>query len=176
MMKCKDLESHAIAFLDGKLAASERRTVEEHLAACPACRERVEGFASVMGLLGEWPAIQPSPFFQTRLAARLQEEPAARSWWQRLWQEELDRPVRPVARPVFAVVLAMVMVVAAAVLEYSPAPPSQLPSDDTPALTLASASGDDLPLYQDLPLLEDYDVLRNFEVLQVLSNTNQTAR
>jgi anti-sigma factor RsiW len=86
MMKCKELETHAIAFLDGKLALSERAAVEAHLAACPACRERIQGFSSVMGLLGDWPAIQPSPFFQTRLAARLQAEPTSQSWWQSLWQ------------------------------------------------------------------------------------------
>ena len=172
MMNCRDLELNAIAFLDGKLAPSERRAVEEHLAACPSCRERVQGFSSVMGLLGEWHDIQPSPFFQTRLAARLKEEPVSQSWWQTLWKEAMDRPLRPAARPVFAVALAAVMVVAVAVLQYSPAPLDPEPSGATPGVTLASASADDLPLYQELPLLEDYEVLRNFEVLQVLSSTN----
>jgi len=133
-----------------------------------------------MGLLGEWNAIQPSPFFQTRLAARLQEEPVSRSWyqswWQSLWQEDLARPLRPSHGPVFAVALAVVMVVATVVLQYSPAPLNSQQPSATPGVTLASASADDLPLYQDLPLLEDYEVLRNFEVLQVLSNTNPVAQ
>ena len=76
----------------------------------------------------------------------------------------------------FAVALAVVMVVAAVVLQYSPAPLDSVPPAATPGLTLASASADDLPLYQELPLLEDYEVLRNFEVLQVLSNTNSVAQ
>lgn len=176
-MNCRELEQHAIAFLDGHLAPSERRTVEAHLAACASCRERAQGFSSVMGLLGEWPAIQPSPFFQTRLAARLKAEPVAESWWQTLW---LDRPSRPAAGPVFAVALAVVMIVATVVLQYSPAPldPEQpaAQSGATSGVTLASASADDLPLYQELPLLEDYEVLRNFEVLQVLNNTNAVAQ
>jgi anti-sigma factor RsiW len=171
MMKCKELETYAIAFLDGKLTPSERAGVEGHLAVCPACRERVQGFSSVMGLLGEWPAIQPSPFFHTRLAARLQEEPASQSWWQSLWQQDVALPP---ARPVFAVALVVVMVVATVVLQYSPAPLDPQQSGATPGVTLASAA-DDLPLYQELPLLEDYEVLRNFEVLQVLSNTNPAA-
>ena len=169
MMNCKHLEQNAIAFLDGKLAPTVRRAVEEHLAGCASCRERVQGFSSVMGLLGDWQGIHPSPFFHTRLAARLHAEPAAQSWWQALWEE---RPARPAARPVFAVALAVVMVVATVVLQYSPAPLDSEQSGATPGVTLASASADDLPLYQDLPLLEDYEVLRNFEVLQVLSNTN----
>jgi len=176
MMNCTDLEQNAIAFLDGKLAPSDRRSVEEHLAACASCRERVQGFSSVMGLLAEWPVIQPSPFFQTRLAVRLQEEPVSRGWWQSLWQEEMDGPPRPALQPVFAVALAVVMVVATVVLQYSPAPPDPEQSGATPGVTLASAAADDLPLYQELPLLEDYEVLRNFEVLQVLTATNPAAQ
>ena len=176
MMNCTHLEQSAIAFLDGKLAPAARRSVEEHLAGCASCRERVQGFASVMGLLGDWHDIQPSPFFQTRLAARLQEEPVYRSWWQTLWRDDLERPFRPAARPVFAVALAVVMIVATVLLQYSPAPLDSEQSGATPGVTLASAAADDLPLYQELPLLEDYEVLRNFEVLQVLSNTNPAAQ
>jgi anti-sigma factor RsiW len=172
MMKCDHLEQNAIAFLDGRLAPSERRIVEAHLAACSSCRERIQGVSGVMDLLGEWPGIQSSPFFQTRLAARLQEEPAAHSWWQTLWQDETERPFRPAARPVFALALAVVLVVATLVLQYAPAPLDPEQTGAAPGVTLASASADDLPLYQELPLLEDYEVLRNFEVLQVLSNTN----
>jgi anti-sigma factor RsiW len=171
-MKCTDLESNAIPFLDRKLAPSEHAAVEQHLAACASCRERVQGFSSVMELLGHWPAIQPSPFFQTRLAARRKEEPLSPSWWQSLWQRDMARPLRPAAGPVFAAALAVVMVVATVVLQYTPAPLDPDQSTATPGVTLASASADELPLYQELPLLEDYEVLRNFEVLQVLGNTN----
>ena len=168
MMKCKELESHAIAYLDGKLPPSERSVVEQHLALCAACRERVQGVSSVMGLLDEWPDVRPSPFFQTRLAARLQEEPVAAGWWQSLW---LDRPSRPAAGPVFAVALAVVMIVGVVLLQYSPSPLDSQELDGS-GVTLASTAPDELPLYQDLPLLEDYEVLRNFEVLQILGNTN----
>ncbi|MGH9783886.1 MAG: anti-sigma factor family protein [Terriglobia bacterium] len=172
-MKCKELESNAIAYLDGKLAPPHREAVEAHLAACPACRERVHGFTRVMGLLDEWPAVQPSPFFQTRLAARLQEEPASRSWWSSLWPE---RDLRPAAGSIVAVALALVVTVAVAVLRYSPGPLDAAGGGtDLQGVTVTSA-GDDLPLYQDLPLLEDYEVLRNFEVLQVLNNPNPGVR
>ena len=168
-MTCNGLESRAMEYLDGKLAAAERSVVEAHLAGCAACRLRVQSLSSVMGLLDEWPGIQPSPFFGTRLAARLKEEPASPGWWQTFWQEGIGSPLHPSPRPVFALALAVVMAVGAVVLQYSPAPlgPPQ------PGGTLASASADELPLYPDLPLLEDYEVLRNFEALQVLSNTQQ---
>jgi anti-sigma factor RsiW len=164
-MKCRELEQTAIAYLDGKLPLSERGAVEEHLAACSACRERVQDFSSVMGMLGEWPDIQPSPFFQTRLAARLKEEPARQSWWVRLWEAA---PAHRAARPVFAIALAVVLAIGAVLIEYSPGPLESNESTGTPELAVMAASRDELPLYQDLPLLEDYEVLQNFEVLQAL--------
>ena len=171
-MKCKELESNAIAYVDGKLPPPQRDAVEAHLAVCPACRERVHGFTQMMVLLDEWQNVQPSPFFPTRLAARLKEEPASQSWWSSLWQE---RDLRPVTGSFVAVALAVVVTVAVAVLRYSPAPLDAGGGTDSQGVTVVSA-GDDLPLYQDLPLLEDYEVLRNFEVLQVLNNPNAEAQ
>lgn len=167
-MKCTELGSNAIAYIDGKLAPPQRDAVEAHLAVCAACRERVHGFTRVMGLLDEWPSVQPSPFFQTRLAARLQEEPASRSWWAGLWQEADFRP----AGSIVAVALAVVVTVAVAVLRYSPAPAPLDAAGGADSQAVAVAAADELPLYQDLPLLEDYEVLRNFEVLQVLNSPN----
>ena len=164
-MKCRELEQNAIAYLDAKLPLPERGAVEEHLAACAACRERVQGFAGVMGMLGEWRGVEPSPFFQTRLAARLKEEPASQSWWARLWQEA---PARPIARPAFASALALALAVGAVLIEYAPGPPDGEDLGGAPEVTVIAASPDEPPLYQDLPLLEDYEVLQNFEVLQVL--------
>lgn len=189
-MKCKELETNAIMYLGGKLPPAQRDALEGHLAVCPACRERVQGFAQVMGLLGEWQNVQPSPFFQTRLTARLKEEPVSQSWWASLWQERAlpepgRRGFRPAARPLFAVALAVVMTVALVVFRYLPAPLPVEPIGranrplgitDPSAVTVASTAGDDQPGYQDLPqdlpLLEDWEVLRNFEVLQELGNTN----
>jgi len=177
-MKCNQLESNAMEYLDGKLSPAQRSAVEAHLAVCAACRERVHGFTQVMGLLDEWQTVQPSPFFQTRLAARLKEEAATQSWWSSLRE---PYAFRPASGSLFAVALAVVMTVAVVVLRYSPAPldPSNTPGQGeqqgttgSQAVAVAVTAGDDLPLYQDLPLLEDYEVLRNFEVLQVLNSPN----
>jgi len=164
-MKCRELEQNAVVYLDGKLTPPERGAVEEHLAACAACRERVEGFSSVMGMLGEWRGVEASPFFQTRLAARLKEEPASQSWWARLWQDAATRPIAP---PMFAIALGTVLAIGAVLIEYSPGPPAREDLSGAPEITVIAASPDEPPLYEDLPLLEDYEVLRNFEVLQVL--------
>ena len=172
-MKCTELETNAIAYLDGKLSARQRETMDRHLAACSACRERVQGFSQVMGLLGEWEAIQPSPFFNTRLAARLEEEAASRGWRETLWRRWLPWPV---PGSVFAVAMAIVVTLAVVLVRYSPAPP--IPSSSRQgAQTVTLAAGvDEVALYQDLPLLEDWEVLRNFEVLQELDNTRPVLR
>ena len=172
-MKCHELESNAIAYVDGKLASAERNAVEAHLAVCPACRERVHGFTQVMGLLGEWQNVEPSPFFQTRLTARLKEEAASPSGWSSLWKE---RAFRPAAGSLFAVALAGVMTVAVAGLRYAPAPAPQEEGGGTQTVAVAVTAPEDLPLYQDLPLLEDWEVVRNFEVLQELNNPNPGTR
>jgi len=48
------------AVRDGRLKEGERREVEKHLAACAACRLRVNEFRAVSGLLDELPVIEPS--------------------------------------------------------------------------------------------------------------------
>ena len=167
-MKCTELETNAIAYLDGKLSARQRETMDRHLAACSACRKRVRGFSQVMGLLDGWEAIQPSPFFNTRLAARLEEEAASRGWRETLWRRWLPWPV---PGSVFAVAMAIVVTLAVVLVRYSPAPPVPGSSRQAAPTVAVAAGVDEVALYQDLPLLEDWEVLRNFEVLQELDNT-----
>ncbi|MEX2394169.1 MAG: zf-HC2 domain-containing protein [Actinomycetota bacterium] len=45
------------AFLDGELSADERRWVHEHLQGCADCREAVDEFGQIHGLVGELPRL-----------------------------------------------------------------------------------------------------------------------
>ena len=61
--------------------------VKTHLASCDTCAAKLQGFKQTMALLDEWQAPEPSPYFDTRLQARLREEmarPAASlaSWFR----------------------------------------------------------------------------------------------
>jgi anti-sigma factor RsiW len=67
--------------VDGRLKESERRGMEAHLAACAACRLRVNEFRAVTGLLDELPQIEPSAAFDMRVRARVAAEPVKQSWW-----------------------------------------------------------------------------------------------
>jgi len=75
------MENKILGYVDGRLKEAERLEVEKHLAACPACRMRVNEFRAVSGLLDELPVIEPSPAFDLRVHARVAAEPVKQSWW-----------------------------------------------------------------------------------------------
>jgi anti-sigma factor RsiW len=57
--------------------------VKRHLEGCVECAGKLKEFRATMALLDEWQAPEPSPYFDTRLQARLREEQAhqAAGWW-----------------------------------------------------------------------------------------------
>jgi len=56
--------------------------VQEHVAKCEQCRAKLEELKATMNLLDAWEAPEPSPYFLTRLGARLREErEAAPAGW-----------------------------------------------------------------------------------------------
>ena len=56
------------AMIDGELEADQRRAVHEHLQTCAACRETVEEFTQIHGLMGRLPRlVAPESFVSTVL-------------------------------------------------------------------------------------------------------------
>jgi anti-sigma factor RsiW len=56
------------ALIDGELASAERRMVHEHLQSCDECREILDEFGHVHGLVGELPRIvAPESFVSAAL-------------------------------------------------------------------------------------------------------------
>jgi anti-sigma factor RsiW len=80
-MSCSRMERKILGYLDGRLKENDRAEVEKHLAACAACRLRVNEFRAVSGLLDELPMIEPSAAFDLRVRARVAAEPVKHSWW-----------------------------------------------------------------------------------------------
>ena len=62
----------------------------KHLESCGACAQELKAMRATMALLDEWQAPEPSPYFETRLQARLREEMAKN---QAGWQHWFRRPV-----------------------------------------------------------------------------------
>lgn len=74
--------------------------INDHLRSCGACAETLADFRKTMALLDEWQTPEPSPYFDTRLRARLREEAAKKpaGWWA--WAR----------RPAMALSLALLLV------------------------------------------------------------------
>ena len=142
-MSCNRIESRILPYVDGRLKVSEQREVEAHIAACAACRVRVNEFRAVAGLLDELPQIEPSGAFDARVRARVAAEPARRSWWA--W-------FAPSPRVVFAASMLLLATIWV----------GSRPTVVTPSVE------DENQVANDLPVLENFDVLSNFEPLNDL--------
>ena len=83
--------------------------VQTHLASCSSCAAKLQGFRQTMALLDQWQAPEPSPYFDTRLGARLREEmarPAAG------WLHWLRRPALALSLTAAALMVAGALAIA----------------------------------------------------------------
>jgi hypothetical protein len=109
-MNCKATrEQLADLLLDPAAASSAAR---EHVAACADCGRELDELRATMLAMDVWEAPEPTPYFDTRLAARLREEkenPPA-SLWERMRARLLygsNLHLRPVAAGALALLLLM---------------------------------------------------------------------
>ena len=147
-MSCGRMEKKMMPFVDGRLKVSEQREVEAHLAACAACRVRVNEFRAVSGLLDELPQIEPSGAFDARVRARVAAEPVKQSWWA---------VFAPSPRAAFAA--SMLLLATIWVGTHSSNVNTNNVASNDPIATVDP---------NDLPVLENYDILANFEPLEDL--------
>lgn len=78
VMKCENIRADFVeAVLNGP--TSVEPVVREHLLACEACAEEFASLQQTMTLLDEWQTPEPSPYFSSRLRARIREEAATTS-------------------------------------------------------------------------------------------------
>ena len=99
-MICEKLRPELMeAVLSGPQVLSAE--AQEHLHGCAACANELASFGATMPLLEEWEAPEPSPYFSSRLMARVREEMVAppRDWFA--WLR------RPIAIAAAAVLIAV---------------------------------------------------------------------
>ena len=81
-MNCEKLRPD---LMEAVLSGPEKMSsgLREHLHSCTACSEELASFGQTMVLLDEWQTPEPSPYFSSRLRARVREEEAksAASWF-----------------------------------------------------------------------------------------------
>ncbi|MGD0910906.1 MAG: hypothetical protein ABR928_03370 [Terracidiphilus sp.] len=77
---CTGMESKLAELLLDPAQAPAK--VHAHVAECEDCRRELEELKATMGLLDAWQAPEPSPYFLTRMQARMREErEAAPTGW-----------------------------------------------------------------------------------------------
>jgi hypothetical protein len=84
-MKCDEIRER----MTDVAAGFREFTADEssHLATCMGCAGQLKAMRSTMSLLDEWQVPEPSPYFDTRLQARLREEMAKpqAGWFRFRW-------------------------------------------------------------------------------------------
>lgn len=87
-MKTKCIHKDLIFYLDNELSVEKRTSVEKHLEECADCRSFLAFLQEGMQIIEKEKNQEVSPFFYTRLSARLEEKTnrQAQSQWVRLVQ------------------------------------------------------------------------------------------
>jgi predicted anti-sigma-YlaC factor YlaD len=106
--KCSAIESKLADLLLDPTAVPAK--VQAHVAECDSCREQLAELRATMALMDTWEAPEPSPYFLSRLDARMREERATppASWLERMRARFTYGPsmhVRPLAAMALTVVL-----------------------------------------------------------------------
>ena len=108
-MNCKDFNKELPDLLLTALSVPSAAAAA-HLASCPPCTEEYRSFQQTFGLLDSWQPVEPTPFFDTRLQARVRElqSAPAMTWFERLQSRLLfntGRNFRPALAGAFALAL-----------------------------------------------------------------------
>ena len=134
--------------------------LDEHLSGCASCAREMKSMRQTMALLDEWEAPEPSPYFDSRLRARLREAAAEpRGWlgWLR--------------KPAIACALAVLMVVSITIFRNAPDHNDIAKNQKPPATAIATGTA-----VSDLQELEhDGDMYANFDMLDDLGAEAETA-
>lgn len=147
-MNCEKMSNLMVSYLDGRASAEDRSSVEAHLNACAACRERAGEFRRLWSAMGEVPEIEPSFAFDARLRQRIAAQAQPRFW---AWLMPSPR----LAGAVAALVALSIFV--------SVRPNKPIIAGNSPA-----NSEEQFRMIKNLGVLENYDVLSNFDALSDL--------
>lgn len=89
-MGCNEVRESLLDLATGAAATPE---MASHLEACPGCAAELAEFRQTMAMLDEWQTPEPSPYFDTRLMARVREEKTLaatrKGWLGWLWKPAL---------------------------------------------------------------------------------------
>jgi hypothetical protein len=81
-MDCNSARSMLFRLLDDEVHPGERQGLDAHLRTCPSCAREQKILMFPRRLARSIPALEPSPFFYSRLKARLERESQSITIWQ----------------------------------------------------------------------------------------------
>ena len=152
-MNCNEFRDHVLDVVTNG-APAEART---HADACADCAAEVRSLRATIDVLDEWKApADASPYFMTRLRARIREEqqPVADRGWLRWFRN-----------PALAVAMMLLMVLSVTLFRSGSTADEQ-PATHTDVAKLAkpgTAVGDLVDLDKNHDLLNDFDLLDDLE-------------
>jgi len=155
-MTCKDVREYM-------LDAAQKKTVaglDEHLLSCASCARELESMRQTMALLDEWQAPEPSPYFDSRLRARVRGAAAE----PRSWLEWLRGP---------AVALALALLMVVSITLFRNAPNHEIANNPKPNPPNVVQTGTAVGDLQELE--HDGDMYANFDMLDDLGTEAETA-
>jgi len=145
IMSCKNAREYLLDLVEGQNGVSAE--VRAHLKSCPACAEELSSLKATMAVLDEWQTPEPSPYFDSRLQARLREERrlaeqprGVLAWLSLRWQQAA------------AVTLAAAMAVGIGFYIQQPPPP---PQPHSAAVTDLQELDKNADLYANFEMLDD---------------------
>ena len=156
-MKCNETREVMPDLAAGLTAVTPE--VKAHLDSCAECAGKLEAFRQTMSLLDEWPAPEPSPYFDVRMRARLREESAKQTTGWMHW----------LRKPVLAASFALVMVVGVSLVrmnsgERGTNPAALVAVGPQAQAEPGTAVGDLQALEKNQNLYSDFDVLDDLAV------------
>jgi len=152
-MQCTEFREHLFDLMAGETVTPE---VKAHFSACPACSAELDSMNKTMALLDEWKAPEDtSPYFMTRLRARIREE----------GQKEISSGwLSWFRKPALAISMAVLFIVSISLFNGG----NDVHVKDSKAPTVSATN--------DLQYLDkNSDVLQNLELLDDLIDNTPTA-
>jgi len=144
-MTCKEAREYMLdASLENRSAG-----LREHLNGCANCAREFESMRQTMVLLDQWEAPEPSPYFVSRLRARLREAAAEPQGWFG-W----------LRKPAIAFALAVLMVASVAIFTNAPDHSEFARNTKQPVAVTTGTAVSDLQ-----ELEHDGDMYANFDML-----------
>jgi hypothetical protein len=156
-MNCNEVREHLLDLMVTEAGPGELR---DHVKACAACAAEVTSMRRTMALLEEWQSpVDTSPYFFTRLRARVREEQARPVGWLGWFR-----------KPAFAVSIMALMIASIGLFQGSWQDKEDAGNRTTVSLKPGTAVGD-------LQYLDrNHDLLVDFELLDDLDGEPGTAQ